>query len=656
MANFKKEQLVFRGEGTYRLVRTLNGVAQLENVETGEYSNHNEADLLKEYVRGYLRTANSRQYRHPPKNNAIGSNLEAGVVQYPDNQGDAETRRRANYLVMLERLGVFGNSRYELRRAIRKVATDLDDPKPPHETTVYRWRRKYRIAQYDIRALLDQTDSRGGKDQSRLNPEVEAIIHERIETAFLDNKRGTAEAIHNAVFLDIQRLNTTRIESEWLKVPGLRTIQRRTERIPAFDRALARYGEREAQRRFADQFRARQVSRILEIVEIDHTKLDVMYVDASGRTIDRPTITVVFDRFSRCVLGFCISSAGHGVHAVFEALRHAMMPKTYLRERFPELSLDWPCHGWFERLLMDNGREFHAHAVVDAMMNLGVICEYAASRDPNDKPFVERFLKTLNYYFIHKLPGTTLAKVHQRIGFKAEDEACLTFEKLNEMVHIWITMVYHLRPHRGLSGRTPLDVWKESACAHPPQLKCNAADLSIEFSEYAERVLQHYGLDFDGFRYVSSELLTLRRMLPANATVKIKAPYENVGLIWVWDSIENEYIAAYNTDERYSNLTREQATLFREMCKVSDPHQRTRAGGEEVIRNMSNEAMQSKKLAMRKRGARQAHVTSKSANRPQISASASQNTDQPRDFTLDSGELFDFEVESTSVEANDEKQ
>ncbi|WP_321960069.1 Mu transposase C-terminal domain-containing protein [Paraburkholderia sp. J7] len=655
MANFRKEQIVFRGEGKYRLIRTQNGVAQLENVETGEYSSHNEADLLEEYVRGFLRTADSKEYRRPPNNNAISDSLEAGASQYADNQGDAETRRRANYLVMLERLGAFGTSRYELRRAIRRVATDLDDPKPPHETTIYRWRRRYRIAQCDIRALLDKTDGRGGKDQSRLDPTVEAIIHERIETAFLNSKRGTAEDVYNAVFLDIQQINTTRIESEWLEVPGLRTIQRRIERIPAFDRALARYGEREAQRRFADQFRARRVSRILELVEIDHTKLDVMYTDASGRTIDRPTITVVFDRFSRCVLGFCISSAGHGVHAVFEALRHAMMPKSYLRERFPELSLEWPCHGWFERLLMDNGREFHAHAVVDALMNLGVICEYAASRDPNDKPFVERFLRTLNYYFVHKLPGTTLAKVHQRIGFKAEDEACLTFDKLNEMVHVWITMVYHMRPHRGLSKRTPLDVWKESASANPPQLKCNADDLSIEFSEYDERTLQHYGIDFDGFCYVSPELLTLRRMLPVNAKVKIKAPYENVGFIWVWDEIEEEYIAAYNTNDQYENLTREQAKLFKEMSKVSDPNRRTRAHGEQVIRDSSNEAMRSKKLSERRRGARQGHLTTKPHNRSQPVGGLSEMLPSTSPLTSESDEIPVFEIDSVNEEVGHEK-
>ncbi|KVR24637.1 transposase [Burkholderia ubonensis] len=360
--------------------------------------------------------------------------------------------------------------------------------------------------------------------------------------------------------------------------------------------------------------------------------------------------TVVIDRFSRCVLGFCISSAGHGVHAVFEALRHAMMPKSYLRERFPELDMEWPCHGWPERLLMDNGREMHARAVIDAMNSLGVICEYAASRDPNDKPFVERFLKTFNYSFIHKLPGTTLAKVHQRIGFKAEDDACLTFEKLNEMTHIWITQAYHRRPHRGLDGRAPIDVWNEGATTHPPMLKCNAEDLSIEFGEHAECALQHYGVDHNTFRYTSQELLALRRMMPAKSTVHIKAPYENAGVIYVWDPIENRYFGARNTDDRYQNLTVEQAKAVKSQYKNSDVHQRTRADAEEMIREMSNAAMLSKKLKDRKRGARQAHITSKLTNRRSPIKPPSQSDLPKSTSSPDLNELSEFEVESVNRE------
>ncbi|KWC22689.1 integrase [Burkholderia ubonensis] len=648
MANFTKDQIIFRGEGKFRIVRVQEDVAQLENTVTGEFSNHSEADLLEEYLRGYLRTTNSKQYQRAPKRSNIKDALEANISA--DASGDFETRRRVNYLVLLDRMDAFAGRRSALRKAIQKVSVDLADPTPPHETTVYRWRRRYRIARCDIRALLDQSEHRGGQGQSRLDPIVEDIIHEKIEAAFLNSKRGAAEDVYNAVFLEITRQNTMRIEPEWLKVPALRTIQRRIHDIDAYDHAVARYGEREARRRFADQHRARKVSRILEIVEIDHTPIDLLHADANGNAVTRPMFTAVIDRFSRCVLGFCISSAGHGVHAVFEALRHAMMPKSYLGEQFPELNLEWPCHGWPERLLMDNGREMHARAVVDAMTNLGVICEYAASRDPNDKPFVERFLKTFNYSFIHKLAGTTLAKVHQRIGFKAEDEACITFEQLNEMIHIWITEVYHKRPHKGLGGRAPIDVWKEGASVNPPLLKCNAEDLSIEFGEHDESTLQHYGIDFNTFRYVSPELLALRRMLPPKSKVHIKAPYENAGVIYVWDPIENQYIRADNTDDRYHNLTVEQAKLVKNKYKNSDPHQRTRSRSQEMLREMNNDAMQSKKLKERRRGARQAGITSKNINRSQPPVPVSQSNLPGISFTLDSDELVGFEVDTFDAE------
>ncbi|KVO85277.1 DDE-type integrase/transposase/recombinase [Burkholderia ubonensis] len=650
MANFVKDQIIFRGDGKFRLVRVQANVATLENLMTAEYSNHTEADLLEEYVRGYLRTVNSKQYQRPPGSSTTGTTQKAASAQH--EQVCLETRRRMDYLERLDRAGAFEGQRSALRKAIHEVAADLTDPKPPHETTVYRWRRRFGIALRDIRALLSHTWRRGGAGQSRLDPVVEGVVQEKIESVYLSNKRGSTEEVHNAVLLEIQRLNATRVESEWLKVPALRTIQRRVEGLDAYERMVARCGEREAQRQFADQFCARKTSRILEIVEIDHTPLDIMYTDARGTVIDRPYITVVLDRYSRCVLGFCISSAGHGVHAVFEALRHAMMPKCYLPERFPELPVEWPCCGWPERVLMDNGRELHAAAVVDALMNLGVICEYAASRSPNDKPHIERFLKSLNYGLIHKLPGTTLAKIHQRIGFKAEDEACITFEQLNEIIHIWIISVYHLRPHRGLNGRAPLDVWKESASVFPPMLKCNAEDLSIEFGDYRECAVQHYGIDLNTFQYSSPELFALRRMLPAKHKVHVKAPFENAGLIWVWHPVEHKYFPAYNKDDRFNNLTIEQAHTLKHVFAHSDAHQRTRASGEETIREKSNKAMQSKKYQTRRQGARQAHITSKTSNRPQLPPLEQQPDIASEPLPSDGDELYDFEFDTFEVEVN----
>lgn len=609
MTTFLKEDLLFRGDVQYKVIRPVGQQIQLENIVTGELSLHDPQALLDDYTRGLLYTVPIGKHVPPPSKAQKGADL--GVLK---DIAREETRRRVDYIVKLNEQGAFGKSKKDLRAAILEISRFRGEPRPPHHTTVYRWRKRFIKAHEDVRSLFSRLEMRGGRNKTRLAHVVEAIIDEKIESVFLSNKRGSAEDVYDAIFLAIQHANTTRIESEWLKVPGLRTIQRRISRLYAFDRAVAKLGNKEASRRYGVYLTARKVSRILQLVEIDHTPVDLMVVNEDRVVIGRPTITVVLDRFSRCILGFHLSLAGHGTPAVFEALRHALMPKTYIAHRYPDLTLDWPCYGWFEKLLMDNGREFHSDAVVDALLNLGIVSEYAASREPNDKPFVERFLRTFNYSFIHKLPGTTLAKVHQRVGFKAEKGACITLEELDKLIHAWIG-VYLNRSHAGLCGKTPLQVWIESAQAYPPRLKANASDVDIEFSEVTNSALQHYGIDLNTFRYASERLVHLRRLLPENARVQVKWPRNDVGHIWVWDPFQNEYFKVENVDSTLAGLTLEQAKVARKKIKEDPDLRRTRAETKEVVRDITKTAEKDKDLKQRRKAARFANQTSQDLHR-----------------------------------------
>jgi putative transposase len=260
---------------------------------------------------------------------------------------------------------------------------------------------------------------------------------------------------------------------------------------------------------------------------------------------------------------------------------------------------------------MDNGREFHAESVIDALMNLAIATEFARSRTPNDKPYVERFLRTFNYSFIHRLPGTTLAKIHQRIGFKAEDEACLTLEQLDRMIHVWVCQIYHLRPNAGLNGRAPIVVWREGAAAFPPQLKANIEDLDIEFAIVDSCALQHYGIDLNTFEFTSTRLTTLRRMLPQCTKVNVKWPAHDAGHIFVWDSINEEYFKVDNKDPQYAGLTVEQAKAAKKAKAAADPSsQLAIASAEAVNRQMVDKSLSDKKLKNRKKGAKQDNHTS----------------------------------------------
>jgi putative transposase len=273
----------------------------LENKKTGERVSISTYSLVTKYLTGEFKTAAQR--RAQMKLESVSQRPPARM----DNMSDAakkETHRRLDYLIRLDRRGAFSMSRKKLRGEIAEVAAERGERRPPHESTVYRWRRQYLKANNDVRALFVRFDSQGGKGQGRLLPEVESLIDDAIDEIALQQRRFSGEEIHGAVALAIERVNLTRSLHQKLKTPSLRTIFRRINLIADFDLATARFGVSEAKRRFTIHGSARGVNRILELVEIDHSPIDLMVCNSDREAIGRPTITVVLDRRSRCVLGY----------------------------------------------------------------------------------------------------------------------------------------------------------------------------------------------------------------------------------------------------------------------------------------------------------------------------------------------------------------
>ena len=601
----------------YQVVGTVaDDAIQLRCLNTGALRLEKTESLLEAYVRDHLCLGIDLDRRKP-----LSSSQEAVLrLDRMSKSARADSKRRIYYIQHIKAKGGFdpGTSRCMVQELIAEAARSLGDDRPPHLTSIYRWRKHYSCAAGDMRALFSRIGERGGKDRSRLDKVVERLLHDCIEEALSRSGSWSAEEVRLRLVNKLNDENRTRVPADRLQAPALRTVQRRLASLPAYDVCVARFGYQEAERRFRYKGASRRTSHILEIAEIDHSPLDVLIVDEHGTVLPRPIITVVLDRNSRCVLGFHISLDGYGAKSVFEALRNALLPKAYLRTKFGG-ELEWPCYGWFELLLADNGAEFHSISIEDALTNLGIALEFARSRAPNDKPFVERFLRTLNYSCIHRLPGTTLAKYEKRVGFKSEDKAALTLEELDELIHVWICKIYHLRPHAGLKGRTPLAAWEDSARAFPPQLRCDAKDIDIEFSQSASRELQHYGIDLNKFRYSSHELANLRRMLPAKTKVDVKWPWGNVGHIYVWNPIEKTFITASNNEQEFNGLTLDQAAAVR-------GHRTSALGADDVVRptalalcdELVDGALSRKGSKKRRQGARLAGLNSSKHRRPPV--------------------------------------
>jgi putative transposase len=131
-----------------------------------------------------------------------------------------------------------------------------------------------------------------------------------------------------------------------LHAPNGNTIQVRIAAIP--DRE--RLGRRSHRKAAVDQFAPRpgvfdSAQRPLDLVQIDHTKLDIIVVDDEQRLpIGRPWITLAIDVYSRMVAGFYVSLDPPGAIATGLCIAHATLPKEAWLAKLGGGG-QWPCWG-----------------------------------------------------------------------------------------------------------------------------------------------------------------------------------------------------------------------------------------------------------------------------------------------------------------------
>ena len=102
-----------------------------------------------------------------------------------------------------------------------------------------------------------------------------------------------------------------------------------------------------------------------------------------------------------------------------EALRHAILPKTYLAQRYPKVQGTWPCCGLPERLVCDRGSDLTSRDLEDAAFQLGIELDFNPPRTPHFKGTVESFFDGLNDQLSASLPGRTFRNWADRADYKA---------------------------------------------------------------------------------------------------------------------------------------------------------------------------------------------------------------------------------------------
>jgi putative transposase len=406
-----------------------------------------------------------------------------------------------------------------------------------HAATVYR-----RLAAWDLHGCLEALvpqKSNGGRGKSRLRSDVEELTTSTIESRFLNSQRLTVKD----VWMEVRRA----CELAGLPTPHLNTVAKRIHSLSAEAVTRRRRGRKAAERFQPRPNKFEGATYPLSIVEIDHTKLDVMLVDDVDRLpIGRAWITLAIDVFSRMVTGFYISLDPVGAISTGLCVAHSMIRKEqWLLEH--GIEGEWPCWGRMDCIHVDNAKEFRGDMLRLACERYGIELNFRPVGQPHFGGHIERFMSTMAAQ-IHKLPGTTFSNVPDRGEYRSEAKACFTVGELETFVGKWIVELYHKSLHRGIQT-SPLKKYRDGFSGQHgrplPPVIVDTDRLQKDFMPVVYRTIQRTGVEIEMVHYYSPELQKWIGFREAGKTRSRRFSFardpRDISRIYFLDPDDNEY-------------------------------------------------------------------------------------------------------------------
>lgn len=409
-------------------------------------------------------------------------------------------------------------------------------------STLYRW-----VERYDTTGLVSSLMSYkrgGGKGKTRLSPEVDQIIQEAIQQEYLTAQRKPLSKVYQSVVSSCRRAN--------LDVPHPNTIRNRVQQLTEYTRLRFRYGKPVADEQLAPlegSFPGADFP--LAVVQVDHTKLDLVLVDDFHRQpIGRPWITMAIDVFSRMIVGFYVSFDPPGAMGTGLCLANSLLPKEQWLASY-DLGGEWPCWGAMRTIHLDNAKEFRGSMLKRACEEYGIELNWRPVANPKYGGHIERLLGTV-LREIHTLPGTTFSNTKERGRYPSEQKAIMTLGELEKWLLTYVTEVYHNRLHSSI-GTSPLERFKQGLLGSNGQSGTglpfrfmNEEKVRLDFMPFEERTVQEYGVLIDHIYYYAD---ILRRWIKTTDPTKYKHRLKmlfkrdprDVSIIYFYDPELNDY-------------------------------------------------------------------------------------------------------------------
>lgn len=473
--------------------------------------------------------------------------------------------------------------------------------------TLYRWIEtfnKYRT----VSSLAGNRENCGGKGKSRFPQKTEEIINTIINEIYLDEQQLPFSNIYNVIVNECKKYN--------VQIPKKGAIRNRLNIINP--KLIAKHRKninvRET-RGMPGKFP--EVKLPLDIIQIDHTKIDVILVDEESREeIGRPFITVAIDIYSRMIYGFYISLNAPSYFSVGQCFLNAVLPKDdFLLQH--EVKGEWPVYGLPRKIHMDNGKDFRSISLQNFCKEYRIEDIYRPVARPEFGGAIERVIGTCMKK-VHTLPGSTFSNIFEKGNYDSDGNAVMTIDNLEKWYLDFVINVYHKTEHNSL-GMTPEEkfyqglygVGEDKSIPFLPVTVANTLKLRMALLPGINRTVQKNGITIDYITYFSE---TLRKYIIPTQYKKLKPELgktvicrrdpRDISKIYIYDEDIQDYITVPYADIRKPkmNLSELRAAIAEARKKVSgrELEQHDIFEAHERLHSYVAQAKEEKKLVRRK--------------------------------------------------------
>ena len=404
--------------------------------------------LLKHYTAGNLKAYRPRP-KGPGEKTAV-RRVTRRLLSDMSPKSQSAGRSSAEYLRALASAGTPLKAGPALTELLSEVTQRTGRQRNPSISSLKRWQAKVYRSGGDVAAVMPRYDLRGGRNKSRMPQDIQVKMNAVIDNMYLTTEGRTMLAAYEELVRRLEEEFDWTTQSTKSQTPSYSTFRRAILARNKFEVAASRNGAKAAERMFRATGRSSEIYSFNECWEIDHTVLDLMVVDPKSKLVlGRPRVSAAIEYTTGSLMGIDIDFTGASAQAALNCLKHAITPKTYLKERFPGVQGEWPCHGVPMILKMDNGVEFHSKSLRDACFELGIELQFCPVAQPWYKGRVERFFRTMNEGLLNSLPGATGIDLQRRKDVADTNLPVIDLEYLQHILHNWIVDVYMTMPGRG---------------------------------------------------------------------------------------------------------------------------------------------------------------------------------------------------------------